>query len=260
MDWMRVAAGALTGLVVGVTGVGGGALMTPMLLLLFNTAPLTAVGTDLWFAAITKLVITGLHHRRRLIDWEVVRTLWLGSLPTSTLTIALLKLAPSFSAPAFVTVAIGVAIAVTAAGLLAQPWLHGVGLTDTRASSLRAWQRTATIAAGAGLGLVVTLTSVGAGALGAVCLLYLYPTRLPVPRLVATDIAHATLLAVFAGLGHLVIGNVDGTLLLNLLLGSIPAAILGAVLSSRMPPGWLRVALAIVLLFVAAKLIMDFAF
>ena len=257
MDLARVTAGAFTGFIVGLTGVGGGALMTPMLLLIFGTAPLTAVGTDLWFAAITKVAITGLHYRDRLIDWAIVRTLWLGSLTASTATLVALRIAPSVAAPQAVTTAIGVAICISALGLVAQPWLQAMGrkVDVPGSASLRRYQRTATVIAGALLGVLVTLTSVGAGALGSVALFYLYPTRLTVPLLIATDVAHAIPLAVFAGLGHLWIGSVDATLLRDLLIGSIPGAVAGTLLSARLPHPWLRVALAIVLLAVGVKLL-----
>ncbi len=257
MDLTRVAAGALTGFVVGLTGVGGGALMTPMLLLIFGAAPLTAVGTDLWFAAITKVAISGLHYRAQLIDWAIVRTLWLGSLSASMATLLLLRLAPAVAAPAAVTTAVGIAICISALGLLAQPWLQSVGrkFAVPTSAALRQHQYTATVVAGALLGVLVTLTSVGAGALGAVTLFYLYPSRLTLPRLIATDVAHAIPLAVFAGIGHLWIGSVDAVLLRDLLLGSIPAGVAGTLLSSRLPHRWLRLALAVVLLAVGVKLL-----
>jgi hypothetical protein len=257
MDWLRVTAGALTGFVVGLTGVGGGALMTPVLLLLFGTAPLTAVGTDLWFAAITKLAITGLHHRNGLIDWAIVRRLWMGSLTASAVTLAALRVAPAVAAPAFVTTAIGAAVSVSAVGLLAARRLQALGqrLDLHGGGAWRQWQAAATVAAGAIVGVLVTLTSVGAGALGAICLLYLYPTRLSVSRLLATDVAHAVPLALFAAVGHLWLGGVDGALLRDLLAGSLPAALLGAALSTRTPQAWLRTALAVVLLVVGLKLL-----
>lgn len=257
MDPARVTAGAITGFVVGLTGVGGGALMTPMLLLIFGTAPLTAVGTDLWFAAITKVAITSLHYHDKLIDWAIVRTLWMGSLTASAAALVALRIAPSLAAPASVTAAIGIAICISAVGLVAQPWFRSIGRTldAPDGTAPRAYQRYATVVAGALLGVLVTLTSVGAGALGAVCLFYLYPKRLTVPRLIATDVAHAIPLAVFAGIGHLWIGSVDATLLRDLLIGSIPAAVGGTFLSARLPHKWLRVALAVVLLAVGVKLL-----
>ena len=260
IDEQRVAAGMLTGFVVGITGVGGGALMTPILLMFFGTAPLTAIGTDLWFAAITKMAITSIHQRARLIDWQIVRRLWLGSLPGSAATLLWLSLQPATLASIqFLRGAIAIAVCVTAAGMAAQKYLHAAAETlDLRPShSFHRWQFAATIATGASLGILVTLTSVGAGALGAVCLWYLYPTRLTPPRLVATDVAHAIPLALFAGAGHLAIGHVDGALLRDLLIGSVPAAVAGAFVSSRLPHAWLRMALAAVLFVIGVKLALD---
>ena len=257
MDLVRVAAGALTGFVVGMTGVGGGALMTPILLMVFGTAPLTAVGTDLWFAAITKLAISGLHLRARVIDWPIVGRLWMGSLPASLLTVWwMASRHADESAVQLVKAAIGIAVCLSATSLLFQSRLRnstGAGAVGTDAGDLPApgsWNHVLTVATGAMLGLLVTLTSVGAGALGAVCLYHLYPRRLTPLRLVATDIAHAIPLALCAGAGHLAISQVDGGLLRDLLTGSIPAAIAGALISSRVPHAWLRRALGAVLLVV----------
>ena len=257
MDWMLVVAGATTGFLVGLTGVGGGALMTPLLLLLFGVAPLTAVGTDLWFAAITKLFATRIHHNHGLIDWPVVRRLWLGSLSASVLTLLWMKMHPvDQTAVSLLKTAIAAAVLLTAVGIVFQKQLHALGrkLRTTDAAHFKAWQPGLTVLAGAVLGVLVTLTSVGAGALGAVFLAYLYPLRLTPPRLIATDIVHAIPLAIFAGTGHLLMGNVNFGLLGNLLLGSVPAVIVGAMLSSRLPHAVLRMALAAVLLAVGGKL------
>ena len=254
---MLLVAGAATGLLVGLTGVGGGALMTPLLLLVFGVAPLTAVGTDLWFAAITKLFATRVHHRHGLIDWLVVRRLWLGSLSASAATLVFMKLQPvDETAVALLRTAIAAAVMLTALGMLLQKPLHALGrkLRTTNDEQFKAVQGPLTVLAGAVLGVLVTLTSVGAGALGAVFLSYLYPLRLTPPRLIATDIVHAIPLAMFAGAGHLLIGNVNFGLLGNLLLGSIPAVIVGAMLSARLPHALLRGALAVVLLAIGVKL------
>ncbi|MGE0464040.1 MAG: sulfite exporter TauE/SafE family protein [Vicinamibacterales bacterium] len=254
MDLVRVAAGALTGFVVGMTGVGGGALMTPILLLFFGTAPLTAVGTDLWFAAITKLAVSGLHLRSRVIDWPIVVRLWMGSLPTSLLAVAWMASRPADpGAVLLVRGAIGVAVCLSAASLL-----FGARLRPAETGSpelgtvpgVRTWDTALTVAMGSLLGALVTVTSVGAGALGAVFLYHLYPRRLTPLRLVATDIAHAIPLALCAGLGHLAISQVDGALLRDLLVGSVPAALAGAALSGRVPHGILRTALGGMLLVV----------
>lgn len=257
MDPMLIVAGATTGFLVGLTGVGGGALMTPLLLLIFGIAPLTAVGTDLWFAAITKLFATRIHQRHGLIDWQVVRRLWLGSLSASVLTLLWMTAHPvDQTAVSSLKTMIAFAVLLTAAGILMQKHLHALGhkLRTTDADHFKAWQPPLTVLAGAVLGVLVTLTSVGAGALGAVFLAYLYPLRLTPPRLIATDIVHAIPLAFFAGTGHLIVGNINFGLLGNLLLGSIPTVIVGAMLSAKLPHGLLRAALALVLLAVGAKL------
>lgn len=260
-DWLHVAAGALTGFIVGLTGVGGGALMTPILLLVFGVAPHTAIGTDLWFAAGTKVALTRMHHREGLIDWQVLRRLWSGSLTASAVTILWMNRQPvDAHSVALLKAGVAIAVCVTALGLFLQKPLQQLGqryFAGSAPQAAAAWQGPMTVVAGAILGFLVTLTSVGAGALGAVFLVYLYPTRLTPPRLVATDIAHAIPLAVFAGLGHLLIANVDRMLLAGLLTGSIPSALAGAAVSARMPHPWLRSALAIVLLIVGLKLAFD---
>lgn len=257
VDPMLVVAGALTGGLVGLTGVGGGALMTPLLLLFFAVAPLTAIGTDLWFAAITKLFATRIHHRHNLIDWVVARRLWMGSLSASALTLMWMKYHPIGEESAtLLKGAIAIAVLVTAIGLIAKKPLSKLGkkLRTVDAQRFKASQPILTVSAGVFLGMLVTLTSVGAGALGALFLAYLYPFRLTPPRLIATDIVHAIPLAIFAGFGHLWIGNVNFGLMGNLLLGSIPAVMVGAVLSSRLPHALLRFILAIVLILIGLRL------
>jgi hypothetical protein len=223
----------------------------------FGTARLTAVGTDLCLVAITRLAISGLPVRARVVDWPIVGRLWMGSLPASLLTVWwMASRHADESAVQLVKAAIGVAVCLSATSLLFQARLRNstaAGAMGTDAGDLPApgsWNHVLTVATGAMLGLLVTLTSVGAGALGAVCLYHLYPRRLTPLRLVATDIAHAIPLALCAGAGHLAISQVDGGLLRDLLSGSIPAAIAGAMVSSRVPHAWLRRALGAVLLIV----------
>ena len=258
MDIMLVVAGALTGFLVGLVGVGGGALMTPILLLVFGVAPMSAVGTDLWFAAITKMFATKVHHGHGLIDWQVARRLWAGSLSAAAATIIWMKCHPINSGSvSFLKSAIAIAVIITAISMLLQKPLHALGrrFRVTDAQHFLAIQAPLTILAGAVLGGLVSLTSVGAGTLGAVFLAYLYPLRMTAPRLVATDIVHAIPLAIFAGFGHLLIGNVDFRLLGNLLLGSVPAVLLGATLSSRLPHNVLKSLLAIVLVVIGYQLL-----
>ena len=254
MDLVPAGVGLVTGLLVGLTGVGGGAVMTP-LLLLYGVSPLVAVGTDLWCAAVTKAVASPLHQRTGLIAWSVVRRLWMGSLPASALSLVWVR--AHGGRADVLTAAIGAVVVISALGILLQPRLHGLGRTLrlAHASRFRAAQLPLTIAAGAMLGVLVTITSVGAGALGAVLLSYLYPLRLTPPKLVASDIVHAVPLALFAGLGHLFIGNVDYRLLGLLLLGSIPGVLAGVFLSARLPHTWVRRLLVGALLLAGARLL-----
>jgi uncharacterized membrane protein YfcA len=256
---MLILSGFLVGVIVGLTGVGGGALMTPLLLLVFGVAPVTAIGTDLWFAAFTKMAAGKIHHSKRLIDWQILRYLWLGSLPASMAMILLLCFDLISADIHFLKSIIAIVILFTAISLLMQKQLHELGrffrLHD--AKHFKQLQPILTVLAGAILGGLVTLTSIGAGAIGVVMLTYLYPLRLTTARLVATDIVHAIPLALFAGIGHLVIGNVNFGLLTWLLLGSIPGVIIGATLSGKLPQHIVRIALALVLIAVAIKLLMP---
>lgn len=258
IDLSFSAAGAATGFLVGLTGVGGGALMTPLLLLFFGVAPQAAVGTDLWFAAITKLVAVKLHNDHGLVDWQVARRLWSGSLPAALITLlAMNTLEFGHKTQGVLVSMIGAAVLLTAMGMLFQPLLHAEGkeFRLTQMQRFKALQPSLTIVFGMLLGVLVTLTSVGAGALGAVALTYLYPLRLSPAKLVATDIVHAIPLALMAGLGHLAMGHVDVSLLISLLVGSIPAVILGACFARLLSQAALRSAIAVVLTLVAMKIL-----
>jgi hypothetical protein len=259
MDWMNAVAGFAVGVMVGVTGVGGGALMTPILVLLFGVAPAAAVGTDLWFAAITKLVGGTAHHRKGSVDWQVFRRLSLGSLPTSVITLTWLHYSGAAQVrQGLILNALGGVLLLTSLAVIFKKQTHAVGerLRATAPERFRAAQPPMTVVAGVVLGFLVTLTSVGAGALGAVMLLYLYPRRMTPVRLVGTDIVHAIPLTIVAGTGHLMMGNVDLPLLGNLLLGSIPGIVAGTLLGSKAPEKLLRVLIAIVLMAVGVKLLM----
>ena len=258
LDPMLVVAGAGTGALIGLTGVGGGAVMTPLLLLVFGVAPMSAIGTDLWFAAITKLVASQVHHRRGLVDWQVVRRLWYGSLPASAAAVAWMKIVPiGEQAADLLKLLVGFAVLLTAVMMLFRKQLRDIGPGSRLGAPglSEAVQGPATVAAGALLGTLVTLTSVGAGALGVVFLASVYPRRLSASRLIATDVVHAIPLALFAGAGHLLIGQVDPTLLANLLLGSVPGVIAGALLSGWLPQVALRRTLSAILLFSGYKLL-----
>lgn len=255
IDVAYVAAGALTGFVVGLTGVGGGALMTPILLLIFSVPPAAAVATDLWFAALTKVVGGRVHHTAGHVDWQVVRRLWLGSLPVALAVVVLVSLGAAPGRVGWLTEAIGGVVVMTALVMLAAPRLFQAARNRRLGDPVRfkALQPGLTVACGALLGLLVALTSVGAGALGSIMLLYLYPLRMHPHRLIATDIIHATPLAMVAGIGYLFAGLVDWWMLLSLLTGSVPAVIAGGLLSRKIGGRWLQVALAVVLLAVGLK-------
>ena len=248
-------AGAFTGFVVGLTGVGGGALMTPILLLLFGIAPQTAIATDLWFAAITKIAAMQVHKRGAGVDWQVVRRLWMGSLPVAMVVVVLVAFGNTVGNMQWLTKSVGVVVLITVFGLLLSPKLRSLARDRrvTQPEHFKKFQPAWTIAAGALLGLLVALTSVGAGALGTVLLLVLYPLRMTTHKLVATDIAHAIPLALIAGTGYLFAGMVDSRMLLSLLCGSIPATIVGSLLARRFSSRWLQVALAFVLVAVGIK-------
>ncbi len=252
-------AGFGVGIIVGITGVGGGALMTPILVLLFGMAPATAVGTDLWFAALTKLVGGAAHHRQGRVDWGVFRLLCSGSLPAAVVTLAWLHWSQAAKLQSqLLLTALGVVLLLTALAMVFKKRVHALGeKLRTRAPvDFKRLQPALTVVAGAILGVLVTLTSIGAGALGTVMLVYLYPFRMTPARLVATDIVHAIPLTVVAGTGHLLMGNVNLALLGQLLLGSIPGILIGSTLAGKMPETGLRWAIAVVLSLVALKLIL----
>ncbi|TPG15624.1 sulfite exporter TauE/SafE family protein [Sphingomonas oligophenolica] len=249
-------AGALVGVLVGLTGVGGGSLMTPLLVLAFGFHPATAVGTDLLFASATKTVGTSVHGWRGTVDWRVVRRLAAGSIPAAVLMLIALALLGERSkqTAAVISVVLGVMLILTAVATLFRARLLGwltprFGTLEGRALLI------ATVMLGAVLGALVSLTSVGAGALGITALLVLYP-KLPIARLVGSDIAHAVPLTLVAGAGHLLLGSVNVALLVSLLAGSIPGVIVGSLISSRVNERVLAVMLATVLVVVGVKMLL----
>jgi len=261
MSWLidphYAVAGFLVGALVGMTGVGGGSLMTPILILLFGVSPATAVGTDLLFAAATKTVGSLVHGVNRTIDWRIVRRLAAGSIPATLLALAVLSwlLKTAGGARHLITGFLAVALFVTAAALIARNRISALyahrlsGLDDRKIAIL-------TIATGALLGFFVTFSSVGAGAMGVVALVLLYP-QVATVRIVGSDIAHAVPLTLIAGLGHGLVGSIDTHTLLSLLVGSLPGIFAGSMLSARVPDVALRYILAAVLMIVGAKLALD---
>lgn len=269
MNLLYTLSGFAVGLLVGITGVGGGSLMTPLLVFLFGFKPAVAVGTDLLYAAITKTAGVFVHHgKHRSVDWRIVSLLALGSLPMAGVTLYVLKnlLAVGKEITGMITFTLGVALLLTAFALLVRSILLRLKKSeeiDDEHSTLEnaarfspRWERFATILTGAVLGVLVTLSSVGAGALGTVALLFLYP-RMTTLKIVGTDLAHAIPLTAVAGLGHLSLGNFDLQLLGSLLLGSVPGIWVGSHLSARIPEQYLRPVLATLLLVIGLKFVLQ---
>lgn len=257
MDFSYSLAGFVVGAIVGLTGVGGGSLMTPLLVLLFGVHPATAVGTDLLYAAITKSGGSIVHARRGSVDWRIVKLLAAGSVPASALTLFLLdSFAPNGlgGATKLISVTLGVALLLTALSLIFRRQLQAHAHKYEHITSNSRHTAILTVITGLLLGTVVTITSVGAGALGAMALLFLYP-RLSALRVVGSELAHAVPLTLVAGLGHWWLGSVDWTLLGSLLLGSLPGIYLGSHLAARVPEHILRSTLATMLLLVGGKLV-----
>ncbi len=256
MDWLYTLSGFVVGGIVGLTGVGGGSLMTPLLVLLFGIHPATAVGTDLLYAAITKAGGTYVHAKKGHVNWRVTGYLACGSLPAALLTIWALSLLPkqSSSVVHIISVALGIALLLTAAAIVFRTHLQRYALKHADDTVHTQYQAPTTIAVGVLLGILVTVSSVGAGALGVAALFFLYP-KLPALRIVGSDLAHAVPLTLIAGLGHWAMGSVDFSLLGSLLLGSLPGIWLGSHASSKIPERFLRPMLATMLVLVGSKLI-----
>lgn len=250
MESAYIVLGLVVGLLVGMTGVGGGSLVTPVLTLL-GINPAVAVGTDLAFAAITKGVGTVVHRAQASVDWRIVGLLAAGSCPAAAITVGVLAATGVHVKSGMISAVLAAALILTAAVLLADR--TRIAAIATRYEARIACRRTAlTVTSGVLLGAMVTLSSIGAGALGAAFLIALYP-RLAATRIAGTDIAHAVPLTVVAGLGHLWLGNVNGALLASLLVGSVPGIVLGSLASGRLPDNAVRRLLALVLLAVGAR-------
>jgi hypothetical protein len=247
--------GFAVGALVGMTGVGGGSLMTPILILLFGIHPATAVGTDLLYASATKTVGTAVHGVSRTVDWRVVGRLALGSIPMTALTLGMLSQlgAETAAVNTLITSVLSGALFATAIALLFRKKIvsrYGAYLMAMDPKKTR----NMTIAMGAILGVLVSISSVGAGAIGVTALILLYP-HLPMARIVGSDIAHAVPLTLIAGLGHWILGLTDLGLLGSLLVGSIPGIIIGSYAAPRMPDTALRYILAGTLLVVGGRLV-----
>jgi len=247
-------AGFAVGMLVGMTGVGGGSLMTPVLILLFGMPPAVAVGTDLLHAAVTKTAGSLVNGFNQTIDWRVVRRLATGSIPMTIATMSVLSALDINSAAAreLINAVLTFALIVTAVTLLFRDRI--VRLSAGRLDVLRPRQAAVlTVIVGGVLGTIVSISSVGAGAIGVICLVLLYP-KLPTARIVGSDIAHAVPLTLVAGIGHWFLGSVDLQVVMFLILGSVPGILVGSYAALRIPEFALRIVLAAALLVVATKL------
>ncbi|MFZ2649465.1 MAG: sulfite exporter TauE/SafE family protein [Burkholderiaceae bacterium] len=254
MDFIAITSGFAVGAIVGMTGVGGGSLMTPLLLSVFRLSPAVAIGTDLWFASITKLVGVTSHHRCGHVNWRITGLLLAGSIPASLGTVALMHVTGLTQGWAnALTFSLGVALLLTAAVVAyKQAWqVAGVRLEHWIPQSRKA---SLTVLCGLMLGVLVSLSSIGAGAIGAALIMLLFP-RLESHRVIGTDIAHAVPLTLVAGIGHATLGHVDWELLIGLLVGSIPGIWLGAQLTRRMPERLVRTLLCLALVTAGLKVI-----
>jgi len=265
-----IVSGALVGFIVGATGVGGGSLMTPLLTLAFGVPAPIAVGTDLLFAAVTKSGGAFAYARRGHIPWNIVSWMAMGSIPAALVTLAAVRAWQPDPAQlgAFVRPTLGFALLLTAAAIALRTQIQALGRRVMVAGPALATAGTAlgtpeqgasirpafTLAVGALIGSLVSITSVGAGAIGVMALFFLYPT-MPARLLIGADIVHAVPLTLIAGLGHAALGTVNWTMLLGLLIGSLPAIHLGAALAGRLPERALRSFLALMLLLIGARLL-----
>lgn len=251
-----ITAGFAVGLLVGMTGVGGGSLMTPLLTLLFGVSPTVAVGTDLAFASITKSAGTITHRFNNTVDWTIVRRLCLGALPAALVSTLALRHFGALDAHIGQVIRYSIAgsVMLTVVALLFRrrmiAWMTAHPERQLQGSSLTA----ATVVSGAILGVLVTVSSIGAGAIGATLLVLLYPKLSPA-QVAGTDIAYAVPLTAIAAVGHWWLGSIDWMLLLTLLVGSLPGITLGSMLARKVPERFLRALLALTLTGVAAKLV-----
>lgn len=264
LNWVLYAlAGGFVGFVVGLTGVGGGSFMTPILVSLFGVKMAIAVGTDLLYAAITKANGVFVHHRQKTVEWRIVRLMVVGSLPAAIITVLVLRYLAQHSMEytQVLKCVLGIMLILTALVLLFRNTI--ITRRNQSQTVMNQSQRAIiTVVMGMVLGVLVTLSSVGAGAFGAAVLMILYP-QLPMIRIIGTDLAHAVPLTLIAGLGHMGVGSVDWSqwqighvdlrLLSGLLAGSLPAIWLGTKLATRLSDAWIRPVMTVILFALGVK-------
>ncbi|KAF3983824.1 MAG: sulfite exporter TauE/SafE family protein [Methylococcales symbiont of Hymedesmia sp. n. MRB-2018] len=262
MEFIHIVAGALVGLIIGLTGVGGGSLMTPILVLGFGISPVIAVGTDLLYASLTKCGGVYFHHKNKTVDWKVVLLLASGSVPCSLITIQFLDhlKQTGLNYDAIIMLTLGIMLILTAFIILLKnkllAFIHANHPDSLLVNFVRRFRPQITILCGCLLGCVVTLSSVGAGAIGSAILFLLYPRKSSI-AIIGTDIAHAIPLTAIAGLGHLHFGSVDFELLFGLLAGGVPAIYLGSIIGKKLHDRVLRPLIALLLLVMGIKIIFS---
>ena len=260
MDLTLSLIGFIVGFIVGLTGVGGGSLMTPILVLGFNIQPAVAVGTDLLYAAITKAGGIFAHQKNGNIQWNILKLLFMGSIPSTIITILIIKQLDNSGVnyENLIMSTLSIALILTGLFLLSKDQLKKISKDENSAyikALHRKYRKPITIFAGILIGVLVTISSVGAGVIGAAFLFFLYPRHKAI-KIVATDIAHAVPVTAIAGLGYAHIGVVDYQLLLNLLIGSLPGIYFGSKFGSLLPDKFMRPILATMLVGIGIRLAM----
>ncbi|MBV1788566.1 sulfite exporter TauE/SafE family protein [Marinobacterium sp. D7] len=260
MEFAYIVAGMVVGVVVGLTGIGGGALMTPILIVVFGIPPFVAVSTDLLYAAVTKCGGIWSYARKQLVHWRIVGFLLLGSLPGSLVTLNYLEGLDGLEQIEYLmNLTLGVSLVLTSVAVFLRSRIRAFAesLQDNGlAAGLRKWRPAITVATGFALGAMVTLSSVGAGALGTALLIVLYP-RMSMPAIVGTDLVHAVVLTSVAGAGHYQMGGVDLQLLAFLLIGSLPGVFVGSHIGARLSPRLMQPIMGTLLMAIGLRFVLS---
>ena len=255
MDSLLILLGFLVGTAVGLTGVGGGAIMTPLLIMFTDLKLASIIAVDLIFASVTKISATYTHAKNRNIDWFVLKRMWLGSIPTTLIVISIVFTKNIFSME-FVLPIIGIILVLSGIlmGISHESQSYARKLRLQFPEQFKIYQKHLTILGASIIGGLVALTSIGAGAIGAIMLRALYPLRMIPKKLVGTDTIHAIPIALIAGIGYSSIGYLDTNTLFWLLLGSLPGSFIGAYLTNKIKPHWVKVFLGIAITFSGIKI------
>ncbi|MCJ8339509.1 MAG: sulfite exporter TauE/SafE family protein [Pseudomonadales bacterium] len=253
-------AGFVVGLLVGLTGIGGGALMTPVLIVVFGIPVITAVSTDLLYAAITKCGGVVNYYRQRMINWKVVVLMLSGSLPGSWITLNYLSELDNISdIESLINTVLGISLILTSVAVFVRSKIQRLSSELATAGKylwLGKFRPSITVVTGLGLGVLVSLSSVGAGALGTALLICCYP-RMKMPEIVGTDLLHAVILTTVAGVGHYSMGSVDLSLLLYLIIGSLPGVLIGSYYGVKLSANIMQPVMGTVLMVIGGHFIFS---